>query len=335
MKSIDKLKYIGNISQLGGVRAYELTDGWARNMRAFDVNTGGGLRYTILPDRGMDISMAGFKEYNLVYVTCNGETAPSYYEPEGIGWLHTFNGGLLTTCGLTHFGGPAADEGESHGLHGRYSTIPARQVADCSGWVNEEYHIKLKGIVEEGRLFGNKMRLEREITSVLGTNELEITDTITNFGSKPSPYMILYHINLGYPLLSEHADLVIDPETTSARDKNAELGMNQFREFIEPQESYDEQVFFHKMKDEGGGFVTASLLNKSLGIRFNLRFNIQQLPYLTQWKMMGEGEYVLGLEPCNVVGTSRKQLKDEDCLPCLAPGETVVNTIRISIKEIK
>ncbi len=46
------LKYIGNISQIGGVRPYELSDGWARKMRAIDINTGSGLHYTILPDRG-------------------------------------------------------------------------------------------------------------------------------------------------------------------------------------------------------------------------------------------------------------------------------------------
>src|SRR5665647_2161357 len=111
MKKEELFQYIGNQAQLGGTRHYVLSDGRGRDMRAIDVNSGSGLHYTILPDRGMDISLASYKGINLVYLTCNGETHPAYYEPENLGWLHTFTGGLLTTCGLTHVGGPAIDEG--------------------------------------------------------------------------------------------------------------------------------------------------------------------------------------------------------------------------------
>jgi hypothetical protein len=328
------LKYIGNISQIGGVRHYELTDGWARKMWAININTGSGLQYTILPDRGMDISSANFKGNNLVYITCNGETSPFYYEPEGIGWLHTFAGGLLTTCGLTHLGPPSVDDGEALGLHGRYSTIPAKQVADCSEWIDGVYHIKLKGIIEEGFLFGNKLRLVREFSSILGSNELVISDTVTNFGHRPSTYTILYHINLGYPLLSENAELIIEPQKTIPRDNNAESGMAEFRNFIEPQDVYEEQVFFHQMKGDENGITTASLLNIKLGIKLKLEFNINQLPYLTQWKMMRNGEYVLGLEPCNVFVKSRKQLRGENSLPFLEPQASVSNRLKIKIEEI-
>ena len=328
------LKYIGNLSQIGGVRPYELSDGWARKMRAIDINTGSGLQYTILPDRGMDISLASFKGNNLVYLTCNGETSPYYYEPEGIGWLHTFTGGLLTTCGLTHLGPPGLDDGEALGLHGRYSTLPARQVADCSEWIDGDYHIKLKGTLEEGQLFGHKLRLVREISSILGRNELVITDTITNFGSKLSPYTILYHFNLGYPLLSEDAELSIEPQLTIPRDKNAEPGMDEFRKFIKPQDAYEEQVFFHQMKGDESGKTTASLQNKKLGTKLTLEFNTIQLPCLTQWKMMGYGEYVLGLEPGNVFVKSRKQLREENSLPFLEPQAIVTNRLKIKIEEL-
>jgi hypothetical protein len=157
MKRAEILQYIGNQSQIGGTRHYTLTEGWAKNLRAIDVNSGSGLQYTIMPDRGMDISLAGFKGTNLVYLTCNGETHPSYFEPENLGWLRTFTGGLLTTCGLTYIGGPVIDGNDHLGLHGRYSTIPARQIADLSEWIDNEYHIKIKGVVEEGVIFGNKL----------------------------------------------------------------------------------------------------------------------------------------------------------------------------------
>ena len=185
----------------------------------------------------MDISLARFKGTNLVYLTCNGETSPAYYEAENIGWLHTFSGGLLTTCGLTHLGPPSVDIGESQGLHGRYSTIPARQVADLSQWIDGRYHIRIKGIVEEGHLFGNKLRLERIISSIMDENRIHISDTITNFGNRPSPYTILYHMNFGFPLLSEDAQLTMNPAETIPRDEIAAKGIGEFQQFIQPQQN--------------------------------------------------------------------------------------------------
>ena len=334
MEKIELLKYIGNLSQIGGCRHYTLSEGWGRGMRATDINTGSGLQYTVLPDRGLDISLASYKGMNLVYLTCNGETHPSYYEPEGIGWLRTFAGGLLTTCGLTHLGPPSTDDDEQLGLHGRYSTIPVKQLSDLSDWVGDEYHYKIKGIIEEGFLFGKKLRMERVISSVRGQNVICITDKITNFGSIASPYTILYHMNFGYPLLSEDAELVIDPSKTVPRDADAVPGIKEFRNFIKPQSAYSEQVFFHTMKGDQHGETTVTLRNKKVGTAVSIKFNVNQLPYLAQWKMMGNGEYVLGIEPSNVLCKSRKTLREENSLPILQPGESITNNLEISVNEI-
>jgi hypothetical protein len=334
MEKSEILKYIGNLSQQGGCRHYVLSDGWGRGLRASDIDTGSGLRYTVLPDRGMDISLASYKGMNLVYLTCNGETHPSYYEPEGIGWLRTFAAGLLTTCGLTYLGPPCEDDGQRLGLHGRYSTLPARQFSDLSGWNGNEYLCRVRGIIEEGHIFGHKLRLEREISSACGQNVLRIADKITNYGNAPSPFTILYHMNFGYPLLTEDAELLIDPEDSSLRVADAENGIMEFKSFTKPQPAYHEQVFFHTMKGDEQGLTSVTLRNKKAGMAVTLRFNIRQLPYVTEWKMMGYGEYVLGIEPCNVLCKSRKALRSENALPMLQPGEITSNLLELSVTDL-
>jgi hypothetical protein len=309
------LQYIGNQVQIGGTRHYNLSGGPGMTMRAIDVNTGSGLAYTVLPDRGMDISLASFKGINLAYITPNGETHPSFYEPEGLGWLRTFTGGLLTTCGLTWLGPPVKDGEEELGLHGRYSTIPAKQVSDLSHWIEDDYHICLSGTAEEARLFGTKMRLEREIFSLAGKNTIKIRDRITNFGYTTTPYTILYHINLGYPLLSEDATLIIDPAETIPATDIAASAINDYKKFTKPQPGFFEHVYYHKLKADNEGKTGVRLENKTVGIAMDIRFNINQLPFLTQWKMMGQGDYVLGLEPCNVPTRNRVVLKEQDLLP--------------------
>ena len=334
MKREETLRYIGNQDQAGGSRHYTLSDGWGRNLRAIDINTGSGLQYTVLPDRGMDISLARYKGINLVYLTPNGETHPAYYEPENLGWLRTFTGGLLTTCGLTWLGSPVVDGTEPLGLHGRYSTIPARQVADLSGWTGDEYRIQVEGTVEEASLFGNKLQMVRRIHSIQGQNSLRISDTITNFGYAPSPYSILYHMNLGYPLLDEDAVIVIDPVHTHPKTSLAAGELNDYKKLLKPQDRYQERVYVHTMRGNANGDTSVILQNKKLGMALSIHFNIRQLPYLIQWKMLGAGEYVLGLEPSNIPLKNRKELKEENILPLLQPGESVTNEVQVVLTDL-
>jgi len=203
-----------------------------------------------------------------------------------------------------------------------------------SQWIGDEYHIRLRGTTEEAQLFGTKMRLEREISSILGSNSLKITDTVTNFGYKKTPYTILYHINLGYPLLSEYASLVIDPVESIPATEIADSGINEFRTFTKPQPGFFEHVFYHKLRAEKNGSTSVRLQNSKEGIALDIKFNINQLKWLTQWKMMGQGDYVLGLEPCNVPTRNRVVLKEQNLLPWLEPGETVTNSVEISLSEI-
>lgn len=334
MDRSETLKYIGNLSQLGGCRHYILTEGWARGLRATDFNTGSGLRYTVLPDRNMDISLADYKGVNLVYITGNGETHPSYYEPEGTGWLRTFTGGLLTTCGLTHLGAPCTDENEVLGLHGRISTTPAKQFADLSGWDGDNYVLRVRGIMEEGCLFGTKLRLEREISSVLGQNKIRLKDTVTNFGNKTTPFTLLYHMNFGYPLLSEDAELITDLSETVPRDPEAVKGLKEFRTFSKPLPAYNEQVFFHTPRGNDEGHTEVILRNKKIATAVTIRFNVNQLPHLTQWKMMAYGEYVLGIEPGNVHSKPRNLHRQENVLPFLQPGENAISELEIEVADL-
>ena len=65
-----------------------------------------------------------------------------------------------------------------------------------------------------------------------------------------------------------------------------------------------------------------------------IKFDTAQLPYLTEWKLMGMGEYVLGLEPCNVPARNRVALREDNILPYLNAGETVINNIEVELTDL-
>ena len=114
-----------NHAQIGGIETSVLDNGPGKATRIAWVNTGSPLRYKVVIDRGLDIADAFYNQHSLAWLSHAGVVAPRPDANQGLEWLYTFAGGLLVTCGLTHFGPPETDEFGERGLHGRISNIPA------------------------------------------------------------------------------------------------------------------------------------------------------------------------------------------------------------------
>jgi hypothetical protein len=335
-------KKIGDIYQIGGIKKYEYTDGVAKGIRAVDLKNGNGFNATVLLDRGMDISRLDYKGIPLSWNSSTFETSPVYYESKGLEWLRTFFGGMLTTCGLTYAGHPCIDQGEELGLHGRISNLPAFNINTNEYWVEDDYFIEVSGFVRETSVFGNKLELTRKISMLMGENKLVIEDKVKNIGFEKSPLMIIYHINIGFPVLDRDSKLIMPAaDVVTPFDENAKKGLANYATFDEPVKGYQEQVFFHDIKADKDGCVNAAIINEGFegtGIGIYLKYNKDNLPFLNEWKMIGQGEYVVGIEPlnCNVGGRGRE--REEGKLKFLEADEEVRYVVEIgvlkSIEEI-
>ncbi len=333
---------IGSLRQLGGTRHVELAEGRAKGVAAIEVATGSGLDFTVLPDRGLDIESCSFKGLNLVYLTPSGIAHPAFHDPAGFEWLRTFSGGLLTTCGLTYFGDPGRDGEEELGLHGRYASLPALRVCDLSRWQGEDYLLEIRGTVEEASLFGDKLRLERSISSALGSGSLILRDRVQNFGSRPSPFTILYHLNAGFPLLDAGSELVCTSLSVEPYDAVSAAHLADVLRFQAPDPGFPSpgQDFLHTMAGDEEGYAWAAMINRSLGpaggpegLALYLRFRTDTLPFLNEWKLLAETDYVVGLEPVNTMVLNRARLRREGRLPMLAPGETRDMELELGVLE--
>ena len=111
------LRYVGSVSQVGGIESGELSEGMSRGVRTVTVKTAEGLEYVIAPDCGMNIVSCTYGGIPLCWRTGTGSTNPGLYDPQLTGWLRSFNGGLLVTCGLSQIGNPCVDDGVAYGLH--------------------------------------------------------------------------------------------------------------------------------------------------------------------------------------------------------------------------
>lgn len=68
--------------------------------------------------------------------------------------------------------------------------------------------------------------------------------------------------------------------------------------------------------------------NKDTDLRVELRFDPQVLPAVFQWKMAGEGEYVLGIEPANTAVLGRRPAEESRQLPMLPPRSSKTYTLQ-------
>ncbi len=327
------LEYVGDFSQLFGIKDYTLSSGKAKGVRAFDINNGAGLEFTVIADRCLDIAGLSFKGTNASYISKSGVVAPEFYEKDGIEFLRSFFAGFLTTCGLRNVGAPCEEDGDNFGLHGRISNTPAEEVCAAVTWENDLPTMTLSGSMREARLFGENLVLRRRISCKYGENKITLQTTIENLGFKTEPLMLLFHFNLGYPLLDEHAELVTSTSKLTPRNDVAKEGINEYAQFQRPTAGYVEQVFYHQLNTDSAGRTTVALINKKLPLGVALHFNQNELSNFTQWKQMGQGEYALGMEPCNCTVDGRVDAKAQNTLEYLAPGEVKTVAIEIEILD--
>ncbi len=155
------LSMVGDLSQIGGVRLGELSDGSERGVRVADCRTGGGLSFTVVLDRGMDIGAAEYRGIPLAWISGGGFARPEFHERAGRDWTRTWGGGLVTGCGLTNVGAAVEDEFGCDGLHGRLSHLPARDVSVDGEWEGDEYRFWVKGRMRQYRVFGENLEMTR------------------------------------------------------------------------------------------------------------------------------------------------------------------------------
>jgi hypothetical protein len=325
----DLLRRVGRLEQAAGVRLVTLSDGIERGVRVLEFRTGSGFAFDVLVDRAFDVGRCEHNGRPLSWLSPAGFAHPSYREPEGLGFLRTWGGGLLTTAGLDHALSPAEDaagryhylpkETESYGLHGRVSNVPARLAGYGERWEGDGRCVLwAEGEVLQAAVFGERLLLRRRIEAWVGESRLTICDEVENVGFDATPHMLLYHVNAGWPLVDEGSELLAPAAAVRPCGGYPAGG---YGEFHAPEAGYVERVFEQDLAAEEGGTVPVGVVNRSLGLGVYQVYRREQLPHHLVWRMLGEGAYVVGLEPSTNRAAGRLDARERGELIELAPGE--------------
>jgi hypothetical protein len=263
-----------------------------------------------------------------------GLCGPALYEPHGDEFHRNFFAGLLTTCGPLNTGPAAVDQGVPYDMHGRISNVPAHDVGVSGDWTeDDDYAITVVGKVLS-KLYEENLLLHRRIETRLGSRALVVRDRIENQGARREELMVLYHFNFGFPLLDERAVMLTSPGEVVPRDETAAAGLARCRQMEPPSEGWPETVFFHRPRADRR--ASAVLFNAGIGptgLGVYLRYHPAQLPWLTEWKQMGKGDYVVAMEPATHPPVGRDKARRDGGLVALPPGEAREFEVELGIVE--
>lgn len=322
------LRRVGKLSQVAGVRLVTLQDGAEREVRVLMFRTGSGFNFEVLVDRAFDLGHAEIRGQSLAWTSPVGVTGPWYYEPAGLGFLRSFGGGLLTTCGLDHTLFPTDDTAqgyhyppkatEHYGLHGRVSNRPARLVGYGERWEGDDCILWAEGEVQQASALGENLVLRRRVEARVGGAHLTLQDEVENAGHHPTPHMLLYHVNLGFPVVDEGAEIVLPTRRVTPC---GDYPVEGFETLTAPVRDFEEQVFEFEARAEPDGTVPVGILNRARGLGVYELYKGEQLPHPFVWRMLGGGHYVVALEPSTNRVAGRHDARERGELLTLGPGE--------------
>ena len=296
---------ISNLMQLASIRRYEMTEGTERGLRVLDCDNG-KLRFLLNESKALDVMQMYHKGENVSFVSKNGFTARE------IAFENRFEGGMLYTCGLDSVG---AREGfELHGTH--HLTLARVTRAEVS-----EKGVLIEAEIRETALFGKNLVFRRRVFSQIGSDTLEISDTLENCGTREEEYCLLYHVNVGYPMLDAGAELIDDAEEVIPRTPWAAEHIGSRRAIGAAVANQEEMCYFLRLKTP-----RVTLKNAALGKRFTLEWSQETLPNFVEWKSMASGDYALGLEPCTT------ELDDRFSFATIEKGEKRLFSLKLSVQ---
>ena len=263
--------------QVASIRRYTLTGGKGKGLDVLDCDNG-KLRFLLNVTKGLDIMQLYHEGQNISFLSKNAFIA------QELPFLNRFEGGMLYTCGLD-----SAGAREGYELHGTYHNTRAEVCrAECS-----EAGIVIEAVVRNSALFGKNLVLKRRITADIGGETIKLHDTLVNEAYVDGEYCLLYHVNLGYPMLDAGGKIEMDAAEVSPRNAWATEKKGEVFSVTEPLPAQEETCYFIRLNKPEVAYI-----NDKLAKKFTLSFSGNTLPHFVEWKSMASGDYALGLEPC-------------------------------------
>ena len=86
--------------------------------------------------------------------------------------------------------------------------VPASHFNFGEDWEGERCFLWAEGTVRQEIVYGENLLLTRRYEAELGGRSFTLRDVVRNDGFYPTPHQLLYHFNIGYPVVDDGAELL-------------------------------------------------------------------------------------------------------------------------------
>jgi hypothetical protein len=316
----------GANGQHWSVRLRTLSGGKAEGVQFVEIDNG-AMCIDVLPTRGMGIWRVRRGDTTLGWqAPQRNPVHPSFVslmEPAGLGWLDGFNE-LLCRCGLESNGPPEFDESGRllRPLHGRIANTPAHYVEFALD--EKTGQLTLRGVVDESRFHFQALRLTSSISTSIGSDEFTWDDQVENIGGRDATLQMLYHFNVGQPLLRPGTRIstplrTVAPLTQIAAKERIET----WNIMPPPRPGSAEQVYVCDLVGDDAGNTCVLISGLANDEAVSLQFNKRALPCVTLWRNTPAARdgYVVGVEPGTNYPNPRSFEQQHGRVVSLKPGE--------------
>ena len=319
----------GLVARPSGVAAVrELIDPLPAGVgRIVDVRVMGGIDVELLPDRGLDVGAAWYRGTPLSWTSPVGRGTP-LDSPRGGDWVDRFRGGLVTTCGTDSIGPATAQAG----MHGRHSHLPATDVRTERHRDGDATVVRVSGTVEDVTMFGRRVVVHRTVETRTDTPLLVLRDVVENTGFEAVPLPLLYHVNLGAPLVVPGSRVRSGAQQVSPREPVEHVPDASL--LPEPGDGLAEAVFEHRGLPIADGLARVVVTSPAWEVAAVLSWSSATLPRLYEWVWPTRRGWALAVEPSTAAlfGPDRGTRREA---PLLEPGATLSTelTVRLVPRE--
>jgi hypothetical protein len=307
---MDNFKKLGNINQIACTKRIEYKNGKANSVLAI-LCKNERLSFTLLESMALDIFDLSYAGNNMSFISKNGLVSRNLANTNAFDFSKSFSGGFLYTCGLDNIGKP--EEGKL--LHGSFSSIPALITKEQTLIENGKIVLEVEGEIRDTALFSKDISVARNYK--IYSNKIILTDKLINRGFLDQDIIMLYHFNLGYPMVDSCTRFNANISNTECRTEHCVPGT--YNIMSEPVDKCFEEVFIHSIDEDAAKIeVENTRLKQKIIFSYSTKF----LKYLMEWKSMQSGDYVLGIEPAT------SHLDDKRFIT-LKNGQSIENQITI------
>ena len=326
----------GPLDAYAGARLVTLGDGGERGVRVIELRSGGGLDLEVVVDRGFDLGRLAIDGRTVSWHAAHGLRAPwlnDAHAGRGQGFLRA-NSGFLVTGGYDHIRQPETDRLDAsplhphadvdYPLHGDGTGQPARLIGYGLEEEADAPYLWAEGEVIQSMTFRGALRFRRRLEMPLGGTGFTLTDRVTNIGPTAMTHMLLYHFNLGYPLVAEGTVL----DAGDARVSWQGAPHDPLAAFAAPRVALNADL---SIFTQPAGRLPSATVTSPDGLALTLGVDPAQLPFLQVLRMEGQGLYGMALEPCTTGTRSRADARARGQMIVLQPGDHRDYRLEISL----